>query len=49
MITKSTMTYIPAGVEHCPLVFHRIGTPIIHFTCFPEGKIYFTGLTKGAK
>ncbi len=49
MITKSTMTYIPAGVEHCPLVFHRIGSPLIHFTCFPEGKIYFTGLKKGAK
>ncbi len=49
IITKSTMTYIPAGVEHCPLVFHRIGSPVIHFTCFPEGKIYFTGLKKNAK
>ena len=49
MITKSTMTYIPAGVEHCPLVFHRVGSPIIHYTSFPEGKIYFTGLKKGAK
>ena len=49
MITKSTMVYIPANVEHCPLVFHRVGSPIIHFTCFPEGKIYFTGLKKTAK
>lgn len=44
MLTRSVMAYIPAGVEHCPLVFHWVGRPIIHFTCFPEGKIYFTGL-----
>jgi hypothetical protein len=28
-ITKTTMVHIPAGVYHCPVVFKRIGKPII--------------------
>jgi mannose-6-phosphate isomerase-like protein (cupin superfamily) len=46
IITKSVMVYLPAGTMHCPLGFPRIGMPIIHFTCFPEGKIYYDEVAK---
>jgi hypothetical protein len=46
IITKSVMVYLPAGTMHCPLAFPRIGKPIIHFTCFPEGKIYYDEVAK---
>ena len=49
MIHKSTMVYLPAGTMHCPLAFPRIGKPIIHFTCFPEGKIYYDEVAKATK
>jgi hypothetical protein len=26
------MIYIPAGVEHCPLVFRRMDAPMFHMT-----------------
>jgi hypothetical protein len=48
IITKSVMVYLPAGTLHCPLSFPRIGMPIIHFTCFPEGKIYYDEVAKAA-
>ncbi|HSW57962.1 MAG TPA: hypothetical protein VLH15_06140 [Dehalococcoidales bacterium] len=41
IITRSTMVYLPAGTLHCPLAFPKVGMPIIHFTSFPEGKIYY--------
>jgi len=31
-LTKSFMIYIPAGVEHCPLVFRRMDAPMFHMT-----------------
>ncbi len=46
LIHKSTMVYLPAGTMHCPLAFPRISIPIIHFTCFPEGKIYYDEVAK---
>jgi hypothetical protein len=30
-ITSPTSVYIPAGMVHCPLIFKRVGTPIILF------------------
>jgi hypothetical protein len=48
IITKSTMVYLPAGTMHCPLAFPRTGKSIIHFTCFPEGKIYYDEVVKAA-
>jgi len=40
IITKSCMVFIPAGLQHCPLSFHRVDRPIFHFTTGP-GKMYF--------
>jgi hypothetical protein len=31
-LTKSFMVYIPAHVEHCPLVFRRMDAPMFHMT-----------------
>ena len=31
-ITKSCIIYIPKGVKHCPLIFHRVDKPIFHYT-----------------
>ena len=32
ILTKSFMIYIPANVEHCPLVFRRMDAPMFHMT-----------------
>ncbi len=40
LITKSSIVYIPAGLQHCPLSFHRVDRPIFHFTSGP-GRMYF--------
>lgn len=39
-ITRSSIIFVPAGLQHCPLTFKRIDTPIFHFTSGP-GKTYF--------
>ena len=31
-LTKSFMIYIPANVQHCPLVFRRMDAPMFHMT-----------------
>ncbi|MGD0779566.1 MAG: hypothetical protein ABR954_02110 [Dehalococcoidales bacterium] len=31
-LTKSFMIYIPANMEHCPLVFRRFDRPMFHLT-----------------
>jgi quercetin dioxygenase-like cupin family protein len=33
---NSFLAYVPAGVEHCPLVIRRIDKPIFHFTAGPS-------------
>jgi mannose-6-phosphate isomerase-like protein (cupin superfamily) len=40
VITKSSIVFIPAGLQHCPLTFLRVDRPIFHFTSGP-GKMYF--------
>jgi len=30
-ITQSCIIYIPKGVKHCPLIFHRVDRPIFHY------------------
>jgi hypothetical protein len=32
VLNKSFMIYIPAGVKHCPLIFHRMDAPMFHMT-----------------
>jgi hypothetical protein len=39
IITKTCMVFIPAGLQHCPLTFHRVDRPIFHFTT-GTGKMY---------
>lgn len=39
VMNKSFLAFIPAGVEHCPLVIRRIDRPIFHFTAGPS-KMY---------
>jgi hypothetical protein len=33
VINKSTMVYLPAGIEHGPIRMVRIDRPIFHFAC----------------
>jgi hypothetical protein len=40
IINKSCLVFIPKGLQHCPLLFHRIDKPIFHFSVGP-GKMYF--------
>jgi hypothetical protein len=32
ILTKSFMCYIPSGMTHCPLRFHRMDAPMFHLT-----------------
>ena len=32
LITKSAMIFIPAGMNHCPLIIRRADRPIFHFS-----------------
>jgi hypothetical protein len=32
VLTRSFMVYIPANMEHCPLVFRRMDAPMFHLT-----------------
>jgi hypothetical protein len=36
VLTKSTMMFIPAGMEHAPLVIRRVDRPIFHFSVVME-------------
>lgn len=31
LLTKSCLIFIPAGTEHCPLIFRRVDSPIFMF------------------
>ena len=33
VITKSTLIFIPAGLEHGPLFIQKVDKPIFHFSC----------------
>ena len=37
LITESCIIFIPKGLMHCPLIYHRIDKPIFNFTTFPGG------------
>ena len=39
-ITESCIIYVPKGVEHCPLIFHRVERPIFHFIVGHAGKYH---------
>ena len=38
IITKSSLTFIPKGLEHGPLHIKRVDSPIFHFTTGTAGK-----------
>ena len=38
VITKSAMIFIPAGMNHCPLILKRVDRPIFHFSIVPSGR-----------
>lgn len=40
IITKSSLVFVPAGLNHCPLTFLKVDRPVFHFTTGP-GKMYF--------
>ncbi len=37
MITRSSLVYIPAGLEHCPMLVRRADRPIFHFSTGNSG------------
>jgi mannose-6-phosphate isomerase-like protein (cupin superfamily) len=36
-LTKSTLLFAPAGMDHCPLIIHRADRPIFHFSIVTGG------------
>ena len=32
IITKSCLIFAPRNIPHCPLIFHRIDSPVLFFT-----------------
>ena len=37
IITKSSAVFIPGGLKHCPIIFHRVDRPIFYFSTGPKG------------
>jgi hypothetical protein len=37
-ITRSTLLFVPAHMEHCPLILKRVDRPIFHFTTVVSGQ-----------
>jgi hypothetical protein len=37
MLTKSCMIYVPAHMNHCPLILRRIDRPVFHFSVVTGG------------
>ena len=37
VMTNSFITFVPAGMEHCPLRINRVDRPIFHITTGPGG------------
>ena len=40
IITRTSLVFIPAGLNHCPLTFLRVDRPVFHYTTGPA-KMYF--------
>lgn len=40
ILTKSCIIFIPKGLQHCPLIYHRVDKPIFNFTSH-SGNMYF--------
>jgi hypothetical protein len=38
LITESVMIFVPAGVQHCPIVLTRVDRPIFHFSAVTSGE-----------
>jgi mannose-6-phosphate isomerase-like protein (cupin superfamily) len=38
ILTKSALIFVPAGVQHCPLIIRRVDKPILHFTTVTAGR-----------
>jgi quercetin dioxygenase-like cupin family protein len=38
LITKSALVFIPAGMNHCPLILKRVDRPIFHFSVVTSGE-----------
>ena len=36
IITKSSLIFLPAGIEHCPLYINKVERPIFHFSIVME-------------
>lgn len=43
-ITESCTVFIPRGLEHCPLIFHKVDRPIFYLTTGPSNM--YTGEKK---
>lgn len=41
VFTKSTMIYLPAGLEHGPLFIQKVDKPIFHFSCVMQNTYEF--------
>jgi hypothetical protein len=35
VITKTCLVFVPAGLQHCPVIFNRVDRPILHWSTIP--------------
>lgn len=38
ILTRSSLIFVPAGMQHCPLILRRVDRPIFHFTTVVGGQ-----------
>jgi mannose-6-phosphate isomerase-like protein (cupin superfamily) len=48
-ITQSAYVYIPAGMNHCPLILKRVDRPIFHFSTVTSGTYIVEGTKDNPK
>ena len=39
IITRTSLVFVPAGLQHSPLIFRRVDRPAFHYTTGPA-KMY---------
>jgi hypothetical protein len=42
IITSSAMIFVPAGMNHCPLILRKVDAPIFHFSVVTKGTYEMT-------
>lgn len=49
ILTKSSLVFLPGGMEHCPLYVNKVDSPIFHFSIITEAQYTLRHDDEGGK